>query len=184
MKLSSKKKNKSFNKKYPMYDWCRDLFNICRSITGKGIKKTLSYFEKINPELKRIKFKSGTKVFDWRIPKEWNIYDAYLEHENGKRFAEFKKNNLHVVNFSTKVNKVLYKKDLLKYIYTNKNLPNAIPYVTSYYKKNWGFCMRYMDLKKLPEGKYKAVIKSEIKSGNLDISHALIKGKTKIAEQQ
>ena len=81
-----------------MYQWADDLFPICRSITGQGQRDTLEYFEKINPELKRIKFKSGDQVFDWEIPKEWVINDSYIEHESGKKFAEFSKNNLHVLN--------------------------------------------------------------------------------------
>ena len=78
--------------KFSMFDWCKDLFPICRSITGDGLKETLSYFEKINPSLKRLKFKSGKRVFDWTIPLEWKIKDAYIEHTSGKRFVEFKKN--------------------------------------------------------------------------------------------
>ena len=139
----------------------------------------VSYFEKINPNLSRIKFKSGSKVFDWVIPEEWNIEDAYIKHESGKKFAEFKKNNLHVVNFSAPINKKLNRSDLLKNIFSLKDKINAIPYVTSYYKKNWGFCMTHKDKLKLPSGKYNAVIKSSFSKGNLELSHGLIKGKSK-----
>ena len=124
-----------------MIKWAKDLFPICRSITGIGIRKTIKYFKKINPEFKVVKFKTGKKVFDWNIPNEWNIKDAYIEHNSGKKFAEFKKSNLHVVGYSTPVNTKITKKNLLKHIYTQKNQPNAIPYVTSYYKKRWGFCL-------------------------------------------
>ena len=167
------------NQSFKMYNWCKDLFPICRSITGKGIKKTLSYFEKINPNLSRVKFKSGSKVFDWTIPEEWNIDDAYIKHESGKKFSEFKKNNLHVVNFSAPINKKLNRSDLLKNVFSLKKKKNAIPYVTSYYKKNWGFCMTHKDKLKLPSGKYNAVIKSSFSKGSLELSHALIKGKSK-----
>ncbi len=165
--------------KFSMYNWCKDLFPICRSITGDGLKKTLSYFEKINPSLKRLKFKSGKRVFDWTIPLEWKIKDAYIEHTSGKRFAEFKKNNLHLVNFSMPTKLKLDKKNLLKKIHSHPKYKDAIPYVTSYYKKDWGFCLSENDKKKLPEGKYKVFINSKFIKGNLDISHAILKGKYK-----
>jgi aminopeptidase-like protein len=163
-----------------MIKWIHDLFPIYRTITGLGIKKTLEYFEKINPELKRIKFKSGTKVFDWQIPNEWRIEGAFIQHvKSGKKFAEFKKNNLHVVGYSTPMNKIMDKKKLMKYLHTSKKRKNAIPYVTSYYKKNWGFCISENQIKKLPSGKYKVYINSNLHKGHLDISHALLKGKSK-----
>jgi aminopeptidase-like protein len=162
-----------------MIDWAKDLFPICRSITGEGTRSTLKYFEKINPELKRLKFKSGTNVFDWKIPKEWNIRNAYIEHESGKKFANFKKNNLHVVGYSKPINVRITKKELIKKIHSIKNQPDAIPYVTSYYNEDWGFCMSENEKKKLPDGKYKVFIDSKFKKGFLDISHALIKGKSK-----
>ncbi len=162
-----------------LYNWCIKLFPICRSITGLGTKKTLSFFEKINPKLTRIKFKSGQKVFDWVVPYEWNINNAYIQHSSKKKFCEFKNNNLHVVNYSEPVNSNITKENLLKKIYTYKKNKKAIPYVTSYYKKDWGFCMSENTKKKLPNGKYKVVIDSSFKKGTLDISHALIKGMQK-----
>ncbi len=161
-----------------MFKWIKDLFPICRSLTGEGTRKTLLYFEKINPELKRIKFKSGLKVFDWIVPLEWNIKDAFIM-KNGKKIVDFKKNNLHVVGYSKPVNKIIEKKELIKKLYTEKKRPNAIPYVTSYYKKDWGFCITEKQKKSLKRGKYKVFIKSSFEKGNLDCSHALIKGKSK-----
>ena len=118
------------------------IISICRSLTGKGIQYSLRYFQKINPELKLISFKSGTKIYDWEIPLEWNIKNSYIQHlKTKKKFCEFKKNNLHILGYSTPINKILEKKELLKNIYTQKNQPDSIPYVTSYYKKRWGFCM-------------------------------------------
>ena len=96
--------------KYPMIKWAKDLFPICRSITGNGQRKTMRYFKKINPEFKTIKFNTGKKIYDWQIPEEWNISDAYIQHQSGKKYAEFKKNNLHIVGYSTPVNKVISKK--------------------------------------------------------------------------
>jgi len=164
--------------KYPMIKWAKDLFPICRSITGNGQRKTMKYFKKINPEFKTIKFKTGKRIYDWQIPKEWNIEDAYIQHESGRKFAEFKKNNLHIVGYSTPIDKVMSKKELLKYIYTQKDQPSAVPYVTSYYKKRWGFCMSENEKKKLLQGKYKVFIKSTLKKGTLDIYQASFKGKS------
>ncbi len=166
-------------KKKSMYDWMKDLFPYCRSITGNGIRQSLKYFEKINPEFKRIKFPTGRKVFDWTIPKEWNIKDAYIEHESGKRFSKFKESNLNVVGYSIPVDFVISKKKLLKKIFTIKNQPDSIPYVTSYYDRNWGFCMSDKNKRKLPIGNYRVFIDSELKKGTLDLSHAIIKGKSK-----
>ncbi len=163
--------------KFPMIKWAKDLFPICRSLTGEGNRKTLKYFINLNPELKILKFKSGKKVFDWNIPNEWNIKDAYLQHESGKKFAEFKKKNLHLVGYSTPVNKTLNKKELLKRIFTQPDQPDVVPYVTSYYNKTWGFCMSDIEKNKLPNGKYKVFIDSSLKKGNLDTAHCLIKGK-------
>jgi len=173
-------KKKIVKKNLDMYSWMKELFPVCRSITGNGIRYSLNYFEKINPEFKRLKFKSGIKVFDWIIPKEWNIRDAYIKHEkSGKKFAKFKDSNLNIVGYSISKNEKISKKQLLKKIYTLKKQPYATPYVTSYYNKDWGFCMSEKNKKKLPEGNYKVFIDSELKNGTLDLSHALIKGKSK-----
>ena len=169
----------NLNSNYPMIKWAKDLFPLCRSLTGEGTRKTLSYFKNINSEFKVIKFKSGKKVFDWKIPDEWIINDAYIQHQTNKKFAEFKKNNLHVVGYSQSINKSMSKKKLLKNVYTQKSQPNSIPYVTSYYKKSWGFCLSEKQKKLLPEGKYKVFIDSKFKKGFLDIMHAVIKGKSK-----
>ena len=158
----------------------RDLFNLNRSLTGKGTLLTIKYFSKLNPELKILKFKSGKKVFDWKIPQEWIIKDAYIKHiKSNKKFAEFKKNNLHLVGYSTSQKKIIDLKDLKKKIHVLDKIPNAIPYVTSYYKKNWGFCMSKNMLNRLPKGKYLANIQSEFKNGHMNGAHALLKGKVK-----
>ncbi len=161
---------------YTMIKWAKDLFPLCRSLTGEGTRKTLNYFKNLNKEFKIIKFKSGKKVFDWEIPLEWNISDGYIEHESGKKFCEFKKNNLHIVGYSTPINKKIKKRDLLKNIYVQDDQPHAIPYVTSYYKKRWGFCISKNELQKLPEGNYRAFIDSDLKKGNLDLMHAKLGG--------
>ena len=172
-------KKKIINYEFPMIKWAKDLFPLCRSLTGDGTRKTLRYFQNINKEFKILQFKSEKKIFDWKIPLEWNIKDAYIQHSSKKKFAEFKKNNLHIIGYSTPVNKIIRKEELLKRIYTQKNQPNSIPYVTSYYKKNWGFCMTENTKKKLPSGNYKVFINSTLKKGTMEIIHARIPGKSK-----
>ena len=162
-----------------MLKWAKDLFPLCRSLTGNGTSKTLKYFQKINTKFKIIKFRSGKKVFDWVIPKVWNIRNAYLEHESKKRYAEFEKCNLHIVGYSQPVNKKIKKNELIKNIFTQKNQPDSIPYVTSYYKKKWGFCMSEKQKNKLPNGEYRAFIDSDLKNGSMEIMHANLKGKNK-----
>ena len=119
-----------------MLKWISDLFYINRSITGERVRKTLLYFQKINPELKLIRFKTGKKIFDWKIPEEWSISNGYIQNQKGQKFAEFKKNNLHIVGYSTPVDKWINKKNLLEKIYTLKKYKKYIPYVTSYYKRD------------------------------------------------
>ena len=120
----------------------KKLFPICRSLTGKGNLKTLKIIKSEIPNLKIRKFKSGTKVYDWKIPSEWNVYDAYVKDKTDKKIIDFKKNNLHLVSYSSYKNKKIKKKQLLEHIFSNKKMKDAIPYVTSYYKKYWGFCIK------------------------------------------
>lgn len=162
-----------------MIKWAKEIFPYCRSLTGEGTRKTLRFFKNLNKEFKIIKYKSGSKVFDWEIPLEWNIKDAYIEHVSKKKFAEFKKCNLHIVGYSKPINKVISKSELLKNIYTQKNQPNAIPYVTSYYKKRWGFCMSEKMKNKLPKGNYRVFVDSELKKGFLELMDAKLAGKSK-----
>ena len=135
-------KNEKLNRK-KLFKWAKDLFPLNRSLTGDGNKETLIYLKKIFSGIKIKKFNSGKKVNSWKIPLEWNIKQAYIENKKGKRILDFKKNNLHVVGYSLPIDKNLNYKQLSKKIYFLKQQPNAIPYVTSYYKKDWGFCMSY-----------------------------------------
>ncbi len=159
-----------------MIKLAKKLFPLNRSICGPDIRKSFGFFQNNHKEFKRISFKSGEKVFDWIIPNEWIIHDGYIEHESGKRFAEFKKNNLHIVGYSIPVELIMDKKSLLKKIYTLENQKDSIPYVTSYYSKDWGFCLDKNTLDKLPDGKYKVKIKSEFNKGTLDLIEAKIMG--------
>jgi aminopeptidase-like protein len=162
-----------------MIHWMKEMWDFPRSITGNGTKKTLEYLKQINPKLSFHQFKTGTKVFDWNIPQEWNIFDSYIEHESGKRFAEFSKNNLHVLGYSIPCNMELTLSELLPNVYTQKDQPDVIPYVTSYYEDRWGFCMSENEKNSLPEGKYRVVIDSIKDSGNLELADIVIKGKSK-----
>ena len=156
-----------------------NLFPINRSIMGKGYNNSLKILNNLIPT-RNIKFNSGTKAFDWKIPDEWIIEDAYIITPNGKKICEFKKNNLHLVSYSKNVKKNIKFSELKKKLFYIKKNPNAIPYVTSYYKRDWGFCISYKDYKKLSrKGNYKVVIKSKFKKGKLVVGEALIKGKTK-----
>jgi aminopeptidase-like protein len=165
-------------KDIPPYEHLVELFPICRSITGPGIKKTLAYFESYFPEFERISFASGTQVYDWTVPDEWSISDSYLQHlDTGHIYAPFKASNLHVVGYSEPIDIVLPLEELMPRIFTLSSQPEYIPYVTSYYKKTWGFCMSHSELKTLPSGDYRAFINSTLEPGTLDLTHALVKGK-------
>jgi aminopeptidase-like protein len=161
------------------------MFPICRSITGGGIRKTLKIIKNEFPKLRIYSFKTGTKVFDWKIPYEWNIKKAYILDRNKKKIVDFSENSLHLVNYSIPVNKIISKKKLLSRLYTIKKLPTAIPYVTSYYKKYWGFCCSYLKKKKIEknynnEDKFKIIIDSSFKSnGKLNYGEYVIFGQSK-----
>ena len=168
-------------KKY--YDLAKNtLLPINRSITGSGVRKTLKIIQKEFPELKVKQFKSGKKVFDWKIPLEWNVKDAYVLDKDNKKIIDFKVSNLHLLGYSIPLRKQLSKKELLKNIYFLKNQPNAIPYITSYYKRMWGFCISYkhyvdIDNKYFSNDKFEVVINSSFKkNGVLNYGELILKG--------
>ena len=155
------------------------LWPISRSITGKGTLTTLKIIKKILPNLKIKSVKTGYKAFDWEVPNEWNIKNGYIITPSGNKICDFKKNNLHVIGYSAPVNQVISFADLKKNLYSLPKQPRAIPYVTSYYKKRWGFCIADKDKKKLKKGNYKVFIQSNFSIGKLNYGEILIKGKTK-----
>ena len=161
------------------------LFGINRSITGQGIRKSLGIIKNEFKLLKIKKVSSGTKVFDWKIPEEWNVKSAYVEDEKKTKVIDFKNNNLHLVSYSIPVNKILNKKELFKHLHTIKNKTNAIPYITSYYKKYWGFCISEQHKKKINKlyknsEKFRVVIDSSFNSkGFMDYGELVLKGKSK-----
>ena len=162
-----------------------ELFPICRSITGNGFLRSLKIIQSEIPLLKIYKVKSGTRVFDWKIPKEWNIKDAFIKDKNNKKIVDFKNNNLHVVNYSYPVNRIINKKILLKKIHTIKNKKDSIPYVTSYYKKDWGFCISENQKNRIirnygAKDLFKIKIQSSLnKNGFLNYGEVILKGKSK-----
>ena len=161
--------------------FCKDLYKIPRSLTGQGVFKSLEYIQKYVP-FKINKVKSGTKVFDWTVPPEWNIRGGYIiDLKSNKKLVDFKNHNLHVVGYSCPVDKILSFKELEEHLYYLKDQPNAIPYITSYYKKNWGFCLSYNDFLKINKNsKFHVVIYSDYdKEGNLLYGELYIPGKIK-----
>ncbi len=161
------------------------LFPITRSITGKGTLLTLKLLKKEVGALKIKKIKSRTKVYDWVVPDEWNINKAYIKDKFGKKIIDFKKNNLHIVNYSKPFSGVVSKNVLFKHLHSLKNLPNAIPYLTSYYKKYWGFCLKDREKIKLDKiykenDRFKVLIDTNFnKNGNMHYGEIIIPGKSK-----
>jgi len=161
-----------------IYNLAKKLWPINRSITGDGVRETLSIIKKEIPKLKIIEIPSGTKVFDWTIPKEWRVRDAYIVTPSGKKICEFKKNNLHLLGYSSPVNLELSLTQLQDYLYSLPNQPTAIPYVTSYYEERWGFCISHEERQNLQDGNYKVFIDSELFDGSLTYGEILIQGKS------
>lgn len=162
-----------------MYGLAKRIFPIYRSITGKGVRETLEILKNLCSELQIYEIESGKRVFDWTIPNEWDIEEAYIENEKGVRIIDFKENNLHVVGYSQPVDRWVEKEELYQYIYTQPDQPDAIPYVTSYYAPRYGFCMTENMKKSLGLGKYHMVIKSCFFPGHMNWGEILIKGETK-----
>lgn len=154
------------------------LFPICRSITGDGIRETLKIISQLVP-LDIKEYPSGLKVFDWTIPKEWNIKDAYVQDNSGSKIIDFKHNNLHLLSYSIPVDKTMQGKELKKYIYTLPDMPDAIPYLTSYYKEAWGFCLEHKRLNEIKDNEnYHVIIDSSLENGHLTLADGYIKGQT------
>jgi aminopeptidase-like protein len=158
----------------------RELWPLNRSLTGAGVRQTLAILQKYNKSLKILKFKTGTKVFDWTIPKEWFVKNAWIKDYKNKKIVDFKKNNLHLVGYSFPIKKTFILEKLKKNLHFHKNQPSAIPYVTSYYSKNWGFCLSYNQFKKLKKkDRFSVFIDSGFKKGFLNCAEIFIPGKSK-----
>ncbi|MFQ5717498.1 MAG: DUF4910 domain-containing protein, partial [Nitrospinales bacterium] len=159
-----------------MYDLLRELFPICRSITGNGVRKTLKVLQERLP-INITEVPSGTQVFDWTVPNEWNISDAYILDPDGKKIVDFQESNLHVLGYSEPVDAKVHLDELKKHLHSLPDMPDAIPYLTSYYKRQWGFCLKHRDLASLKDGTYTVKIDSTLKPGSLTIGECLLPGK-------
>lgn len=160
-----------------MYRLITDLYPVCRSITGDGVRRTLERISGVVP-LTVHEVPTGTQVFDWTVPREWNIRDAYIVTPDGARIAEFGKLNLHVLNYSVPVHKKVTLDELRQHLFTLPEHPDWVPYRTSYYRENWGFCLSHRQMESLPEGEYEVHIDSTLESGHLTYGELFIPGQT------
>ena len=160
-----------------MFALAERLFPICRSITGNGVRETLAIIKEHIP-IDVHEVPSNTKVFDWIVPREWNIREAYIKNEQGERIIDFKNSNLHVVNYSTPVNKKLTLTELKEHLFTIPENPDWIPYRTSYYDDVWGFCLTHNQMEAMEEGTYEICIDSDLTDGHLTYGEYLIKGES------
>jgi aminopeptidase-like protein len=158
-----------------MHELMAQLFPICRSITGDGVRETLRILQKHIP-LKVFEVPSGTKVFDWVVPKEWNIRDAFVLDPRGRKIIDFKKSNLHVLGYAVPVDGALPLSELQEHLYSLEDQPDAIPWVTSVYEERWGFCLSHNERTQLKEGTYRVFIDSELKEGFLSYGELIIPG--------
>ena len=164
--------------KEDIYRLCEVLWPITRSITGNGVRETLSIIQQEISNLTIHEVPTGTQCFDWKIPKEWNIKDAYIIDPDGKKIIDFQDSNLHVVSYSTPINQTVPLAELQEHLHSLPGQPNAIPYVTSYYEERWGFCLTENQRKTLKEGDYQVYIDSELSAGSLTYGELIIHGKS------
>ena len=160
-----------------MHQLIAELYPICRSITGDGLRDTLRRIGQQIP-LKVYEVASGTPVFDWTVPQEWNIRDAYIKDASGKRVVDFKRSNLHVVNYSVPVQRTMSLEELKPHLFTLPDHPDWIPYRTSYYKESWGFCLSQRQLADLAAGEYEVSIDSSLQDGHLTYGECYLPGET------
>lgn len=160
-----------------MYSLVERLYPICRSITGGGVRQTLAQVKKILP-IDVFEVPTGTKVFDWTVPKEWNIKDAYIKNAQGERIVDFKQHNLHVVNYSVPVRKKILREELLGHLHTIPEQPDLIPYRTSYYNETWGFCLSHNKLVQMQDAEYEVCIDSKLEDGALTYGEFFVRGQS------
>ena len=158
-----------------MMRWIAELFPICRSITGDGVRETLKRIQQWLP-LQIHEVPSGKQVFDWTVPSEWNVRDAYVKDSRGTRVIDFQENNLHVVSYSAPVHKKMPFSELRQHLHTLPDRPDWVPYRTSYYKENWGFCLRHRDLARFSDTEYEVRIDSSLEAGHLTYGEAVLPG--------
>jgi aminopeptidase-like protein len=158
-----------------LYEFAAELYPICRSITGDGIRRTLSMIgERIPLEIHEVP--SGTQVFDWVVPKEWNVREGYIQGPDGKRVVDFRDHSLHVLNYSTPIHATMPLRELQSHLFTIPESPDWIPYRTSYYRENWGFCLPHNQMLALSDGNYEVCIDSTLKDGRLNYGECYLPG--------
>jgi aminopeptidase-like protein len=161
-----------------IYDLAGKLFPICRSITGNGFRSSLEIICGIVPEIQVFEVPSGTEVFDWTVPKEWNIRGGWIRSLQGETVIDFKDCNLHVLGYSVPIHKTVSRDELLEHVYTQPEQPDWIPYVTSYYKERWGFCMSENQKQSLTDAVYEVFIDSSLEAGSLTYGELILPGET------
>jgi aminopeptidase-like protein len=160
-----------------MLRFIAEAYPLCRSITGDGVRRTLAMIrERIPLEVHEVP--SGTPVFDWTVPKEWNIRDAWIKDPSGNKVIDFQACNLHVLNYSVPIHERLPLEELKKHLFTLPDKPDLIPYRTSYYKEAWGFCLSHNQLQALPEGEYEILIDSSLADGSLTYGESFLPGES------
>lgn len=160
-----------------IYDFASRLYPICRSITGDGLRETLNQVGEVVP-LVRHEVPSGTRVFDWVVPREWNIRDAFVENADGERVIDFRASNLHVVSYSVPVRTKMSLTELREHLFTLPENPGWVPYRTSYYQESWGFCLSHSTLEALEEGEYEVCIDSTLENGHLSYGECYLAGES------
>ncbi|MEO0589264.1 MAG: DUF4910 domain-containing protein [Pseudomonadota bacterium] len=161
-----------------MHGWAHDLWPICRSLTGPGVRETLAYLADLMPGLTVHSVPSGTPAFDWTVPEEWTFRHAYIEDREGNRVVDTNVTNLHVVGYSEPIDKWVTREELDEHLYSLPDQPNAIPYVTSYYKRRWGFCVSQEHRETLTDAEYRVVIDADLGPGVLNYGELVIPGET------
>jgi aminopeptidase-like protein len=160
-----------------MYRLVTELYPICRSITGDGLRESLRILQRYIP-LELHEVPTGTRVFDWTVPKEWNIHDAYVKNGDGNKVIDFQRSNLHIVNYSIPIREKMPLAKLKEHLHSIPEQPDWIPYRTSYYKEYWGFCLPHRTLEALEEGEYEVAIDSSLEAGHLTYGEYYLKGET------
>jgi aminopeptidase-like protein len=160
-----------------IFGWLSVLFPLDRTLAGPGTRKTLEFLKSVVPEIEIKSVSSGTKVFDWEIPKEWHVRDAYIENSLGDRLVDFRQNNLHLVGYSVSFSGILELEELNLHLHSLPNQPEHIPYITSYYSNNWGFCISDNQRKLFGPGPFKVLIDTYFEEGSLSYGELIIPGK-------
>lgn len=161
-----------------MHRWASDLWPLNRSLTGEGVRATLAFLKDLLPSLTIHEVSSGTQAFDWTVPDEWNLREAWVEDSEGSRVIDTARSNLHVVGYSEPFDGTITRNDLLARLHTLPEQPDVIPYVTSYYQRTWGFCIAHRDIERLGDGPFRVHVDTTLEPGHLTYADLIIPGQT------